>query len=549
MQNDTPKAQTTAALGYMRISDQKQIKGESKHNQRAAIENYAKTHGIKVIKWFYDEAKSGKNTEREELQKLLKLALSMKDSISYVLVYKMSRASRDLDSYVIGVRSVLAARGIEVRSVTEPFDNSPMGRFMENLYVMVGQLDNEIKKETVIDNMKRLAEQGYWQHKPIRGYIMAKTHNSQGQPRPTMKPGVEADKVTSILLRYNEGDITEAALVRYATSIGFIGLNGKPLTQDVLHKMLVRPEYAGYLHDGFTNFLSVDGQHPGLISREIYWQNQHIIKSKNKEYLLGVKHQTANDMYPLRKFVLCVNCSLPMTACAPSSSPRYFCSRKTCRGTGSMMTDIAHDKFLALLRSIEPTQETVAKMKTVMKEHSVKELGNINHEVAELRTKLSDLAEIRTNAIKQFISGKISEEDKKEAVDSIDTEKLELKQQLDGLEQEQTLSEASIDYALNFMTDIAKQWADADLELKQKIQTVVFPKGFTLDIKQGNFISADISPLYRVALEENETLQAVNVVMVTLSYPIYNIITREIIRWNTLLRDSFMTRTLSVGFV
>jgi hypothetical protein len=37
--------------------------------------------------------------------------------------------------------------------------------------------------------------------------------------------------------------------------------------------------------------------------------------------------------------------------------------------------------------------------------------------------------------------------------------------------------------------------------------------------------------------------------MVTLSYPIYNIITREIIRWNTLLRDSFMTRTLSVGFV
>ena len=101
---DKPKAPTKAALGYLRISDKGQIKGESKHNQRAVIESYAKNNGIRVIRWFYDEAKSGKNTEREELQNLLKLALKMKGTIDYVLVYKMNRASRDLDSYVIGMR-------------------------------------------------------------------------------------------------------------------------------------------------------------------------------------------------------------------------------------------------------------------------------------------------------------------------------------------------------------------------------------------------------------------------------------------------------------
>ena len=48
------------ALGYLRISDKKQIKGESKANQKAAIQSYADANGIKIIQWFYDEAKSGK---------------------------------------------------------------------------------------------------------------------------------------------------------------------------------------------------------------------------------------------------------------------------------------------------------------------------------------------------------------------------------------------------------------------------------------------------------------------------------------------------------
>ena len=88
-------------------------------------------------------------------------------------------------------------------------------------------------------------------------------------------------------------------------------------------------------------------------------------------------------------------------------------------------------------------------------------------------------------------------------------------QQLSGLEQEQTLSEASIDYALSFMTNVAKQWSDADLELKQKIQNVIFPQGFILDIKQGNFISPQLSPLYSLISSDNTLLQANNSVLVT----------------------------------
>jgi len=198
MTEDTPQPKKRA-LGYLRISDKKQKEGESKHTQKETILKYAEANNIKVIKWFYDEAKSGKNAEREQLQELLKTAIKMKGTIDFVLVYKMNRASRDLNTYIIGMRSILASKGIKVRSATETFDDSPMGNFMENLYVMVGQLDNENKRDTVTDNMTRLAKQGYWQHKPLRGYKMCKIKNSEDQDRPSMEPSAEAEK----LLKYS----------------------------------------------------------------------------------------------------------------------------------------------------------------------------------------------------------------------------------------------------------------------------------------------------------------------------------------------------------
>lgn len=494
MQTTTPKR----ALGYLRISDKKQIKGESKQNQKAAIEAYAKTNKIDVIQWFYDEAKSGKNADRDELKKLLECALKMKGTIDYVLVYKMNRASRDIDSYIKGIKTVLAQRGIQIRSVTEPFDESPMGNFMQSLYVMVGQLDNENKRETVVDNMTRLAQQGYWLHKPIRGYQAHKIKNSEGHDKPTMKPSHEGEKIAKLLTRWNRGDLTEAQLIRYAaTSIKLLGLNGKPLTQDVAHKMIINPVYAGYVRDKFTNYEIVDGKHEGLISPEMYWQNQEVVKLKNKDYQLGLKHHKINVMYPLRRFVRCVQCNGFLTACAPQNSPRYFCHRPDCRGTGSMMADRVHGKFEELLRAVEPKPSTVKLMKEILKRQTLKELGNINQDLVKVRDKLDGIAVTRTQTLKSFISGKISEEDKQIVIDDLDTEKLELSSQLAELEQRQTISESHIEYALNFMTNIAKQWSDAPLDIKQKFQNLIFPEGFVLDIKNDNFITTKISPLYR----------------------------------------------------
>ena len=473
------------ALGYLRISDKKQIQGESKNTQRATIQTYADRNNIKIIDWFYDEAKSGKNTDREELHKLLRLAVRYKGKIDYVIVYKMNRANRNLESYVMTIKSILGSRGIRMRSATEQFDDSPMGKYIEHTYVMLGELDNDVKRETVIDNMTAIARQGYWQHGPIRGYDKCKIKNSDGNKRPSMSPNQEAELVKKVLMRFNIGDMSEADMVRYATSINLFNRQGKPLTQEVIHTMLTRPEYAGYVHDKFTDYELVDGKHQGIIDTETYWQNQEINKRKNKAYLLGLKHHAINEQAPLRRFILCVNCNKHMTSSNPGGVYRYYCARKSCRKTGSVTTSEAHSRFEQVLANITPTEGTLTLLKEILARTAVKELGAINEELSSARARLDEISSTRISAIRKNLSkvNPMSDDDLELLKDSLDEEKLTIMDDITRLESRQTVGEASIDYALNFMRDMSSQWNHAPLELRQKIQSLIFPSGFVYDIK------------------------------------------------------------------
>src|SRR3990167_8442944 len=98
-------------VAYLRISSVKQIDNESPDTQRESIQKYADSQGFEIIEWFFDEAKSGKNADREELNNLIDFALKYRGKIEHVLVYKMNRMSRDIDSYITQVKVILKARG------------------------------------------------------------------------------------------------------------------------------------------------------------------------------------------------------------------------------------------------------------------------------------------------------------------------------------------------------------------------------------------------------------------------------------------------------
>jgi site-specific DNA recombinase len=496
--NDTRKK----AVAYVRISSIRQIDNESPETQKKFIQNYADTNDIEIIEWFYDEAKSGKNADREELQNLLSFALKYKGTIDYAIVYNMRRASRDLESYTTQVRMVLRAKGITVRSATEPIvDDTKMGRFMENFLVLMGQLDNEGKAEVTIDNMRSLAMQGYWQHPPVVGYEPHKIANDLGKLRPTLKQTLMAEKVKVVLERFGEGDISKAELTRYAKTIGLKSRYDKYLSEDSIHRLIENPVYAGYVRDKFTEGKLVQGKHKPIIDKYTYELNQRLLYKNNSRK--GERHDHKSADYPLRGLLLCMHCQKKLYSSAPktgngSTSPRYHCARKSCVGkVPSVKSDLVHREFVEMLERIKPSDEILKVYKHVLVKEANSALNNLNNRIANSRDALNKISKQRSSAIDKFVEGTLSKDEKDDYIAQLDKQKIDVSAELDSLEHQQMIRETDIEQAINVMESVHKQWEISELDLQHRFQSMLFPRGLVYDSINHRFGTSGISPLYR----------------------------------------------------
>lgn len=492
----------TKVVAYVRISSTRQINNESPATQRDAIQRYADQNNMEIVKWFEDIARSGKNADRDGLQSLLEYCLKHRGKIEHWLVYNMKRASRDIDTYSSEVRIVLKARGVSVRSATEPAVNDTKeGRFMENLLVLLGQLDNEGKAEVTIDNMRSLAMQGYWQHPPVVGYRVHKVPNDLGKLRPTLKPDAMAARVQKVLERFSRADITKAELTRYAADIGLRSRNDKVLSEDSINRLLKNPVYAGYVSDKFTNYELVLGKHEALISKNTFEQNQAILYPANSRK--NEVHLQKNGMYPLRGFALCVNCHEPLYASAPKTgsgthSPRYHCARKSCRGkVKSIKATTLHDDFIDLLKRMKPAEGTLRLYKRILINEANQTLKSLNTRIKQHRDELNEIDESRIKAIQKFTDELISLEEKNLLVDNLDKKKLETAAKLKAIEEQQLIRESDIELAINVMTNVDKQWAESALDIQLRFQSMMFPEGLIYDSVNRRFGTSSVSPLYR----------------------------------------------------
>lgn len=98
-----------------------------------------------------------------------------KGRIDHVVVYNVSRISRDMTSFLNDIGLILAKCGVTLRSTQEVIDESPTGRFMLNIALSVHQLDNDIKSKTVKGDMALLASYGWWLSQALLGLKLKPT--------------------------------------------------------------------------------------------------------------------------------------------------------------------------------------------------------------------------------------------------------------------------------------------------------------------------------------------------------------------------------------
>jgi site-specific DNA recombinase len=157
------------AVIYCRVSTEEQVDNTSLASQEKICREWCERQGIEVDRAFIEEGESAKTTRRTQFQDMYSYCRQSKGRLQFVVVYKVNRFSRDnYDHHVY--KALFAKVGVTLRSATEYFDDSPVGKLTENMLSAFSQFDNDQRSENTVVGMSCLARRTMDVQGPSRLY-------------------------------------------------------------------------------------------------------------------------------------------------------------------------------------------------------------------------------------------------------------------------------------------------------------------------------------------------------------------------------------------
>lgn len=204
---------------------------------------------------------------------------SKKNNVQAVIAYKIDRISRSADDYS-QIRMKLKQYGVEIKSTSEFFENSPAGRFMENIIANVAQFDNDVRTERCIGGMKEAAREGRYVWQASYGYVNRKVGGKSN-----IVPSEKAPLVRMAYEQVAQNRVPVEHIYRRLVSDGLVNKQDKPLALSHFYIMLRNEVYAGWINKFGERHR---GTFEPLISDMVFEQVQRVLSMKK-----GPKGQTA----------------------------------------------------------------------------------------------------------------------------------------------------------------------------------------------------------------------------------------------------------------
>ena len=182
---------------------------------------------------------------------------------------------------------------MEIKSTSEYFENTPEGRFMENIIANVAQFDNDVRTERCIGGMKDAAREGRYVWVAPVGYSNSKV-------------GVKANIVQNEMASLVRAAFEEAAkgmhpieqVRKMMTTQGLTVTNGRPLARSCFYRMLNNELYCGWI-------VKFSERHRGtfepIISEALFQQVQLVLKRRKRP---NIQYRIENPDFPLRRFII-----------------------------------------------------------------------------------------------------------------------------------------------------------------------------------------------------------------------------------------------------
>lgn len=458
------------AVIYCRVSTKEQVdEGNSLNTQEKNCREYALKTGYEVIDKFIEQGESAKTTDRPELQKMMSYCAQKKNNINAVIIYKLDRISRNTDDYS-QIRILLKRYGVEIKSTTEYFENTPAGRFMENIIANVAQFDNDVRTERCVGGMRDATREGRYVWKAPVGYknvkIAGKSTIAQNEFAPLVKKAFE-------LVSTNLTPIEEVR--RIIITEGLVSSRGTALSRSHFYKVLTNELYKG-------DILKFGERHKGnfepILSEELFEKVQWVLKHRTRRVL---HYKMENPDFTLRRFVYDEETRKKLTGCWAQGRrkkyPYYFFS-----GTSkNYRKEKVEALFKSFVNSFSMSESYFEQFKQKISENLVVEQQERKKNIIQLENSIQDLKEQQNQLLAKNLKGVINDNLLQEQLAIIDKKLMELQLILAETPQAHFPINQLIKFVSTYLKKPGDIWEIAEPQEKLLLQWFEFPKGVLFD--------------------------------------------------------------------
>lgn len=326
-----------AAL-YARVSSDRQDVELSIAAQLKALRDYAARFGYTVIREFIDEAESGRTAYRPEFREMMSMARQAAKPFDIILIYKYSRFARNREDSIV-YKALLKKCGIQLISITEPVDDTAMGRLMQSIIECIDEFYSENLGEEVTRGMRESASRGFYlSSRPPYGFRKIKVRDGLKEHTKLEIEETQANVIASAFDEIIKGKGL-IDIIKGLNSKGISGPKGKGWSKTTLRKMLANEIYTGTLvwgHNSKRGFPEIRTENacPAIISRETFKRVQEAIGSRSFAH---IHPKRLSSQYLLSGLAQCGHCGKALIGMEAKSGKfsYYVCGTLNKKGAGS----------------------------------------------------------------------------------------------------------------------------------------------------------------------------------------------------------------------
>ncbi len=470
------------AVIYNRCSTEKQ---DSLQWQEKICHTYCNQNNWTVEKCF-GEKESATTDNRKQFQEMLKFC--EKERISHIVIYSYDRFSRSGD---ISLLKELRNKGIKVHAATQSVDDqSPSGRFSQSLYLIFSAMENEQRRDRVIEGLKDKLNKGEWIGAPPTGYekrfVTGKKEHDHDKKQCFIN-----EKGELIRQAFEWKDKEKLSHLEILNRLKKMGLN---ISFKHLSRIFRNPFYCGYIsHTLLDDGELVKGKHESLISEDVFLRVNGILDKNPHGWNIIREHEGM----PLKASLCCIKCNRPITAGISKSKYIYYrCPTRGCKV--NIPNHKLHKVFEEELCKYTFRTELLPALKAEL-ESSYWTL--YNHDNSRSKPMKEELTRLRNELEAMEFNlavGKISAElyEKHSTVHKRKIQQIE--EELEKLINDSSNFSYYLDSSLQNIGNLFNMWQLMDYKGKVRLQKLVFPDGLLYDHENGTVRTSVVNPIIAV---------------------------------------------------